>query len=128
MSYAYGKKRQKVAGAAWCDQGFVFADELGVPISPDALTDAFRRAFARIEARTGRHHRLHDLRHTAASLMFDAKADLAAVRDVLGHADASTTLGIYTHAIEGGKRRAVEAIDTAIRTRTSPRKPRNTVS
>jgi integrase len=114
------KKRMALAGSAWYDSGFAFVDEVGAPISPDALTDAFRRAFARVEAVTGRHHRLHDLRHTAATLMFSA-GDLGAVRDVLGHADASTTLRIYTHAIEGGKRRAVDVIDKAIRAKTSRR-------
>ncbi len=122
------KKRSEIAASAWRDSGFAFVDELGAAISPDALTDAFRRAFARVEAATGRHHRLHDLRHTAASLMLGAGADVGTVRDVLGHADASTTLGIYAHAIEGGKRRAVNAIDSAVRATAPRRSLRRTIS
>jgi integrase len=122
------KERAKIAASAWRDSGFAFVDELGAAISPDALTDAFRRAFARVEAVTGRHHRLHDLRHTAASLMLGAGADVGTVRDVLGHADASTTLGIYAHAIEGGKRRAVNSIDAAIRATATRRSPKRTTS
>ncbi len=40
--------------------------------------------------------RLHDLRHTAASLMAK-RATLNQVRDFLGHEDISTTYGIYVH-------------------------------
>lgn len=42
--------------------------------------------------------RLHDLRHTAASLMIATGADIAAVSRQLGHANVAITLGIYTHA------------------------------
>ena len=44
--------------------------------------------------------RLHDLRHTAASLMIATGADIATVSRQLGHANVSITLGIYTHAFE----------------------------
>jgi len=42
--------------------------------------------------------RLHDLRHTAASLMIATGADIAAVSRQLGHANVAITLSIYTHA------------------------------
>jgi integrase len=44
--------------------------------------------------------RLHDLRHTAASLMIATGADIATVSRQLGHANVRITLGIYTHAFE----------------------------
>lgn len=44
--------------------------------------------------------RLHDLRHTAASLMIATGADIATVSRQLGHANVSITLSIYTHAFE----------------------------
>ncbi len=118
----------RVAGSAWQDSGFAFVDELGAPVSPDALTDAFRSAFARVEAKTDRHHRLHDLRHTAGSMMLHAGASVRDVADVLGHADPTTTLRIYAHAIEGGRRRAVNAIDTITRPKKSRRVPRRNTS
>ena len=42
--------------------------------------------------------RLHDLRHTSASLMISTGADIATVSRQLGHANVAITLGIYTHA------------------------------
>ena len=37
----------------------------------------------------------HDLRHTCASLLLSSGADIKSVQEILGHADASTTLNYY---------------------------------
>ena len=44
--------------------------------------------------------RFHDLRHTAASIMIAARADIAFVARQLGHATPATTLSIYTHLFD----------------------------
>jgi integrase len=41
--------------------------------------------------------RLHDLRHTAASLAISCGGSIKAVQRMLGHRKASTTLDIYGH-------------------------------
>jgi integrase len=58
-------------------------------------TDVFFPALRRAKLRR---IRLHDLRHTAASLMIASGADIASVSRQLGHANVAITLGIYTHA------------------------------
>lgn len=44
--------------------------------------------------------RVHDLRHTAASIWLAAGADPKVVQRVLGHATASMTMDLYGHLID----------------------------
>jgi integrase len=45
--------------------------------------------------------RIHDLRHTCASLAIAAGADLKMLQRVLGHASAAMTLNRYGHLMPG---------------------------
>lgn len=72
---------------------------------PDRVSSAFHDA-------VGRHGfaglRLHDLRHTYASVLLGSGGDLASVSRRLGHANLSITLGIYTHLIRSADERTNE--------------------
>lgn len=57
----------------------------------------------------------HKLRHSFASLAITNGADVASVSEVLGHAQISTTLNMYTHANEDSKRRAAAIVHQAIK-------------
>lgn len=73
-------------------------DLYGVPIRPDWMCRAFR-ALATEAALPP--IRLHDLRHTWATLAFQANAHPKTVSDQLGHANISVTLDIYSHVLPG---------------------------
>ncbi len=61
---------------------------------------AVRRTMARILKKAGLDHmRIHDLRHTAGSLLLDAGHSLALVAAFLGHSSTATTASIYAHAV-----------------------------
>ena len=40
----------------------------------------------------------HSLRHTFATRLCEAKVNMKVIQDILGHADISTTMNIYTDA------------------------------
>ncbi|MDO7786378.1 tyrosine-type recombinase/integrase [Desulforamulus aquiferis] len=64
---------------------------------------AVRRTMNRVIKKARLHHiRLHDLRHTAGSLILDAGYAITTVSNLLGHSSPSTTAGIYAHAIRKG--------------------------
>ena len=58
--------------------------------------------------------RLHDLRHTAASIWIGAGVDIKTVADLLGHSTPITTLNIYAHTDERRKQDAVEQMSRAL--------------
>ena len=51
----------------------------------------------------------HDLRHTCASLLIQSGADIKSVQDILGHADASTTLNFYVRSNIESMRKATDS-------------------
>ena len=55
--------------------------------------------------------RLHDLRHTTASLLKRLGVDPKDAMVILGHSNIAVTLGIYTHGDEGSRRDALTRLD-----------------
>ena len=53
----------------------------------------------------------HMLRHTYASMLFDANVDVKSAQKFLGHADIEVTLEIYTHLSEMKEERSIKALD-----------------
>ncbi|MDO4778540.1 MAG: site-specific integrase [Tissierellia bacterium] len=51
--------------------------------------------------------RVHDLRHTHASLLFASGSNAKEIQERLGHSDIKTTLNIYTHLYKDGESRAL---------------------
>jgi integrase len=82
------------AGPAWNEKDLVFCDELGNEVQPDRFTRWF--AIAVRDAGVPK-IRLHDLRHTWATLALQAGVHPKVVSERLGHATTSITLDIYSH-------------------------------
>ena len=53
----------------------------------------------------------HMLRHTYATMLYDAGVDVKSAQKFLGHADISTTLKIYTHLSEQKEQQAISALN-----------------
>lgn len=89
----------------------VFTEKgINAPMHPDSL-NVFLRSFSK---KCGIKIHPHKLRHSFASLAITNGADVASVSEVLGHAQISTTLNMYTHANEESKRRAASIVHAAI--------------
>jgi len=87
---------------------FVFIRPDGSPINPNAVTLAFRRIIKRAGLKN---IRIHDLRHTHATLMLKAGIHPKVVSERLGHANIGITLDIYSHVLPGLQEAAAEKFD-----------------
>lgn|GEM_PF-457832 len=87
--------------------GLLFCHPDGKAIHPDTIT----RRFNRLVDRAGvRKIRLHDVRHTYATLSLDAGVDPKIVSDRIGHANMAYTLAIYTHRSTGRDQDAAQKV------------------
>ncbi len=84
---------------------FVFHAETSpfAPHNPDYVTKHLKRFMKRINLPD---MSPHDLRHTCGSLLIQSGADIKSVQDILGHADASTTLNFYVKSDMANMRKA----------------------
>ncbi len=80
----------------WVDSGLVFTAENGAALDPESVTRYFRQAMKKSMLPA---IRLHDLRHTHATLALQAGIHPKVVSERLGHATVSLTLDTYSHAI-----------------------------
>ncbi len=96
-------------GKPLSDNELVFCN-LGQPIRPDTIT----RAWPMLAAKAGvRVIRLHDARHTHASLMLKQGIHPKVVQERLGHSTISITLDTYSHVAPGLQEAAAKRFDEA---------------
>jgi integrase len=105
-------------GQPWDPAGLVFARPDGSMLRPDNVTAAFIRS---VERAGVPRIRLHDLRHTHASLALAAGVEMKVVSDRLGHSTMSITADLYTHVIPKVARDAADRIAASIEYRPDER-------
>jgi integrase len=99
-------------GPAYVDADLVFCREDGTPLEPRT----FSRMFARhVAAAALPRIRLHDLRHTWASLALGAGVHPKIVSERLGHASIAITLDVYSHVSAGMQQDAAETVAALVR-------------
>ena len=76
-----------------------------------------RHVFTRmLEKAELRHIRVHDLRHTFASLLLQQGESVVYVKEQLGHGSIQITVDTYGHLIPGANRAAVDRLDDDVPT------------
>jgi len=95
-------------GRAWQDTGLVFTTRSGLPVEPRNLVRSFRRICGDHEIRV---ITVHHLRHTTASLLKKLHVPPRDAQMILGHAQFSTTMQIYTHVDEEARNEALAGLN-----------------
>ncbi|MFC2063072.1 tyrosine-type recombinase/integrase [Chloroflexota bacterium] len=98
-------------GISLDEDDFVFTRYDGTPLYPNAVTHAFQRIIKRAGLK---HVRLHDLRHTHATLMLKAGVHPKVVSERLGHSNIGITLDTYSHVLPGIQEAAAERFDKVV--------------
>ena len=89
------------------DRDFVVAAADGSPIHPDHLSKLFQQA---VKESGGPRIRLHDLRHTHATIALRAAVPVKVVSERLGHESPGFTLSQYAHVMPGMQAEAAELV------------------
>ena len=91
------------------ESNFIFKNSVGGMIDLNNWRHrVFKKALEKAELRA---IRIHDLRHTYASLRINKGDNIADVSNQLGHHSVKLTLDVYHHWIPGDKKAEVDALD-----------------
>ena len=111
------KEQQKKDEEYWGESynkkyiGYIFLYETGDLMLPDYLSHAFQKV---LKKNNLRHIRLHDLRHSCASLLLANGIPMKEIQDWLGHSDYNVTANTYSHLDFSMKVQSAEKISAAL--------------
>ncbi len=109
-------KERLILGAAYRDQGLVFARKDGTPMNPAATS----KAFTLLVSKAGvRRVSFHACRHTHATLLMGANVHPKVVSERLGHATVGITLDTYSHVLPSMQEEAAKKMNDLLAPGTS---------
>lgn len=102
------RRRQRLAaGSAWRDTGLVFTTPLGGASEPRNVNRMFHSLCEKADVPQ---LRVHDLRHSCATLLFTMGVQPATVQKILRHSSITVTTGTYVEVIEAVQRDALDSM------------------
>lgn len=93
------------------DSDLIFCHIDGTPTQPDGITHAWMKLVRKCGLKGVR---LHDARHTMASIMLKQGVHPAIVQQRLGHASISITIDTYSHILPGLQEAAAKGLDSIL--------------
>ena len=99
------------AGSRWTDSGLVFTSTIGTPLDERNVRRAFNTILKGADLPR---IRIHDLRHTCASLLLVQGVHPRVVMETLGHSQISLTLDTYSHVLPALQHEAARQMDSLI--------------
>jgi integrase len=102
---------EELVGSAFDDQDLVICTNTGTLQDPRNVVRVMKRI---IKCSNVPNIRFHDIRHTHASILISAGADIVTVSRLLGHANPKITLEFYAHLLPGAKNEIAELFHNSI--------------
>ena len=109
---AWQEHNRQTFTSCYVQSDYVFTLEDGTFMKPDYFSKRFRLMIKRNNLRP---IRLHDLRHSNASILLNLGKNLKQIQNYLGHASYSTTADIYTHLDTNIKQDSVDSLEAAFK-------------
>lgn len=110
------KEQREDQGDEWKDPEWLFTTWNGYTMPPDSITAMFNKFLKRHGLS---HIRLHDLRHTAATMLINAGLNVRAVASRMGHANPNVTLQVYSHALKSADQEAANIMQNIMQKKES---------
>jgi integrase len=110
--YEIIKRYRENAGSDWQGLDLVFPREDGSPRSPKTDYDQWQDALKLCGIAP---RRLHDARHTAATLMYSQRIGIETISRALGHSSSAITSRLYVHSAEEPLRNAAEVMNSLLK-------------
>ena len=102
---------ERMASGQRGDDGFVFAKPDASPVHPDLISQTFQRFMAQSDLPK---IRLHDLRHTHATILLQQNVHPKVVSERLGHSSIAFTMTVYQHVMPGMQAEAAATFGAAV--------------
>ena len=104
-------ERRLELGPLWTDHDLVFTNAHGGPIDPNNVD----RDYERLVKKAGvKRIRIHDLRHSYATLALSTGEHVKVVSETLGHEDVATTLRTYAHVLPEQRRALADKMEALL--------------
>jgi len=102
---------QSTLGCQSIGEAYVFTSSIGTPIDLPNVTRAFKAVLKTAKLPRSR---LHDLRHSCATLLLAQGVSARAVMETLGHSQVSLTLNTYSHVLPALQQDAADKMDAIL--------------
>jgi integrase len=96
-------------GSQWKDSGMVFTTLKGAALPQTAMHRRFKELLIAAQLPDVR---IHDMRHGAASVLYDMGLDIKQIQELLGHGSASFTSDTYAHSGTPSRDATANAIES----------------
>jgi integrase len=106
-------REHRLCEAKWCISEWVFPSRRGTPLN---VHNVHNRSWKPLLERAGlpTSTRMHDLRHTCATLLLSRGVPVKVVSEMLGRASVAITLDTYSHVLPNMQEAAAKAMEDAL--------------